>query len=121
MVNHSVNARVSEMVNARVKGGHKPPSRIKYEESHPVISVRISNELRSELQELSKNTGKSFADFLKDGAGITKKQIEKSPPPECIFCNKRYPWGDYFVICKSCFDEMSGEELFDLLKAFFTS
>lgn len=116
MVKH----RVNEMVNQRLKGKHKPASRIKYEESHPVISVRISKELHGELQELAKATGKSFAHFLKDGAGITNTQIKESPSPECIFCNKRYTWGNYVVICKECFNEM-GEELPVLLETFFTS
>lgn len=102
------------------KEKHKPPSRIKYEESHPVISVRISKELHAELKELGKATGKSLADFLKDGAGITKTQIEESPPPECIYCGERHTWGNYFVVCKECFVEM-GEELPGLLETFFSS
>jgi len=119
-VNNIVNDWVNEMVNHMSKGKHKPPSRIKYETSHPVISVRISKELHGELKELAEATGKSFADFLKDGAGITKTQIEESPPPECTLCQETQTWGNCVVLCKDCFTYY-GEELPGLLEIFFSS
>ncbi len=108
---------VNRMANHRVN--HKPPSRVRYEQSHPTISVRINSELYDELKELGRTTGKSFADFLKDGAGITKTQVKEAPSPECTLCNGQCDWGDYFVICKSCFRE-NREELDDLLGSYFS-
>ena len=44
-----------------------PPSRIKYEASHPVVSVRVSRELRADLRDLKRQYGLSMADILKIG------------------------------------------------------
>lgn len=109
------------MVNsiASHRANHKPPSRVRYEQSHPTISVRINRELYDELKELSRTTGKSFADFLKDGAGITKTQVKEDLPLECMYCNERYGGCDYFVICKTCFRE-NREQLCDLLDSYFS-
>ena len=98
---------------------HRPPSRVRYEQTHPTISFRIDRELYDELKELGRTTGKSFAAFLKDGARITKTQVKEAPSPECTFCNEQCDWADYFVICKSCFRE-NREELCDLLESFFS-
>ena len=58
---------------------HKPPSRIRYEESHPVMSCRLPKAdfdlLKQRLEELKV----SFATFVKDALGrleITTKEIK---------------------------------------------
>jgi hypothetical protein len=45
---------------------HKPPSRIKYDESHPTVSVRVDRKLYDELKELQKLTKKSLTDILRE-------------------------------------------------------
>jgi hypothetical protein len=46
-----------------------PPSRKRYEENHPVVSVRISPELRDDLQFLKDTAGMSITDVLRAGVG----------------------------------------------------
>ena len=60
-----------------VKGSHKPPSRIRYEQSHPVISLRISTELKEELQNYLAHREESLADFIRESLGVQKPLIEK--------------------------------------------
>jgi hypothetical protein len=48
------------------KKAHKPPSRIKYDESHPTVSVRVDRKLYDELKELQNLTGKSLTDILRE-------------------------------------------------------
>lgn len=48
-----------------VKASHKPPSRIKYEQSHPVVSCRLDMDTYTQLHAFLENTGVSFADFVK--------------------------------------------------------
>ena len=52
------------------KTQHKPPSRIRYEKSHPTVSCRLDEEtydlLKQRLEELG---GVSVADFVKDALG----------------------------------------------------
>ena len=58
-----------------------PPSRIKYDDNHPVVSCRVSKETFDRLTESKKLDGKSFADILKIGLGIAedgdKKLVEQ--------------------------------------------
>lgn len=47
----------------------KPPSRVKYEKSHPTVSCRVPLALYLQLAKAGKETGTSFAGFLKMGMG----------------------------------------------------
>ena len=49
---------------------HYPPSRLRYEEAHPTISVRVSRELYDELRDLKATTGKSLGDILREALGL---------------------------------------------------
>jgi len=48
----------------------QPPSRVRYEQSHPTVSCRVPREVYDRLQAVKKAEGKSFADILKTGLGI---------------------------------------------------
>jgi len=50
----------------------KAPSRVRYEESHPTVSCRVSMEVYDRLEEVKYTEGLSFADILKIGLGITE-------------------------------------------------
>jgi predicted CopG family antitoxin len=55
----------------------KPPSRIKYELSHPVIPIRVSLEVYQKLQNARLN-GQSYADIVRIGLGVqeaTNKEL----------------------------------------------
>lgn len=52
------------------KKPHRPPSQIRYEESHPVVSVRVSEELKARLDEVRQLSGKSFGDILREVVGV---------------------------------------------------
>ncbi len=59
-----------------VKASHKPPARIRYEQSHPTVSCRLSKDtydlLKQRLEDLG---GVSFADFVKDSLGLLQLKI----------------------------------------------
>jgi len=59
-----------------VKGSSKPPARIRYEQSHPTVSCRLSRDeydlLKLRLEDLG---GVSFADFVKDALGLLQLKI----------------------------------------------
>jgi hypothetical protein len=59
-----------------VKAIHKPPARIRYEQSHPTVSCRLSRGtyalLKQRLEDLG---GVSFADFVKDSLGLLQLKI----------------------------------------------
>ena len=66
-----------------VKGKHKPPSRIRYEQTHPTLSCRLDKQTHDLLQKRLDDAGLSFAQFVKSQLGVLKlkkpdiKMIEK--------------------------------------------
>lgn len=55
----------------------KAPSRVRYEQSNPTVSCRVSKDVYQRLQEAKRAEGKSFADILKVGLGILEPQIRR--------------------------------------------
>ena len=55
----------------------QPPSRIRYELSHPIISCRVSREIYDRLVEAKEAEDKSFADILKIGLGKQEVQSKE--------------------------------------------
>ena len=64
---HRVNDRVIDMVNKQGKRRSTPPSRRRYETSHPTVSFRVDLDLYARLKELKEKANPSVADVLKVG------------------------------------------------------
>ena len=45
---------------------HKPPSKIKYDNAHPTISIRVTRELYDQLNGIKEQSGKSLGDILRE-------------------------------------------------------
>ena len=58
-----------------VKGSHKPPSRIRYEQSHPVSSCRLDKKTHDLLQKRLDDAGLSFAQFVKSQLGVLELKM----------------------------------------------
>ena len=58
-----------------VKGSHKPPARIRYEQSHPTVSCRVSRDVYDLLKQRLEDLGVSFADFVKDSLGLLQLKM----------------------------------------------
>ena len=48
---------------------HYPPSRLRYDQSHPTISVRVDRQMYDRLQTLKEQSGKSLGDVLREALG----------------------------------------------------
>ncbi len=58
---------------------HKPPSRERYEQSHPTVSCRVSRDTYDKLKNHLNELGDiSFADFVKDALGELELKIPKA-------------------------------------------
>ncbi len=44
----------------------KPPSKIRYDQSHPTVSIRVTRELYDQLKDLREHSGKSLGDILRE-------------------------------------------------------
>jgi hypothetical protein len=49
-----------------MKGKKKSPSKVRYDAGHPVMSFRLSLELRERLDQYVKGKGLSYADYIKE-------------------------------------------------------
>ena len=54
----------------------KPPSRIRYERSHPVVSARLSMEDYRKLMELKRRRGVSLAQLIREVIGTAKADFD---------------------------------------------
>lgn len=56
-----------------------PPSRLRYEESHPVISFRTAKGIYDQLEEVREKTGQSWADLIKVALNLQKPVLTRKP------------------------------------------
>lgn len=71
----------------------KMPSRIRYEEKHPIVSFRIGKELEGRLQVVKEREGKSAADVLQAGVGLFEVKIAKEEEIEKRIRDRTYVEG----------------------------
>ena len=57
-----------------VKGKNRPPSRIRYEQTHPVIAIRVDKETAERLKDLAKESGKSLVTLIKENLDIQEAE-----------------------------------------------
>lgn len=81
------------------KKKHQPPAKIKYDSTHPIVSVRVEQELKQQLDEIKKVSGKSVGDILREAlkaqAPSTKKAFTAGKT------NGKYTYGVPFK-CSVC-------------------
>ena len=53
-----------------VKKKYPSPAKIKYDKSHPIISIRVTPDLKKKLEYINKMSDKSMADILKEAVGL---------------------------------------------------
>ncbi len=56
---------------------HKPPSRIRYEKTHPVVSFRVKIDYYKRLKSLLKDTDRSIGDFFREALGVQETNYAK--------------------------------------------
>jgi len=61
-----------------VKKKHKPPSRIKYEDNNPTISIRVDREVKQQLDEIRERSGKSLGDILREALQVQAPSTKKA-------------------------------------------
>jgi hypothetical protein len=61
-----------------VRRKNKPPSRVRYEEAHPVISIRLDQDTADAVRKLCKKTGKSLGTLIKENLKVQKRDEDKT-------------------------------------------
>lgn len=119
MVYDKGNDRANDMVIEEAKRRKLPPSRVRFEKSHPTITIRLKEADRDKLLEMSKRTGKSAAKLVQEALDPMKRDIEAA-------YNRGYDhgWGCFEYPCSICGEEICVDIKHDenikqaLLKAF---
>lgn len=57
---------------------HKPLSKIKYDQAHPTISIRVTQELYKQLKEMRERGGKSLGDILREALRIQSPSTKEA-------------------------------------------
>lgn len=57
---------------------HVPPSRRRYEERNPTLSLRLSTDEREKLLKMSASTGESLSSILRQGLLLVEASTEKA-------------------------------------------
>jgi len=52
----------------------QPPAKIRYDQSHPTVSFRVTRELKDRLESYTTAKGMSFADFIKEALGVRERE-----------------------------------------------
>jgi len=93
------------------KGTHKPPARIRYEQSHPTVSCRLSRDTHDLLKQRLDDLGVSFADFVKESLGLLQlkmpdiEEIEETAWDEgCNQAIEDYQIWYYCAVCRERID-----------------
>ena len=58
------------------KKKHQPPTKIKYDKTHPIVSVRVDQELKKQLDEIREKSGKSVGDILREALKIQAPSVK---------------------------------------------
>jgi hypothetical protein len=74
--NYRVNVRENDTVNHASIKKRVPPSRIKYEKSHPVMSIRVNEAEKKEIMSISSLSGKSAAQIIKEALFTMRQETE---------------------------------------------
>lgn len=59
------------------KKKHQPPSKRKYAENHPSVTIHLTKEEYNDLWEMSFNNDKSMNQVLKEAAGLARRSWKK--------------------------------------------
>ena len=60
------------------KKKHQPPTKIKYDKKHPIVSIRVTQELKNQLDEIKEMSDKSVGDVLREAVGVQKLSVKSA-------------------------------------------
>ena len=60
------------------KKKYQPPAKTKYDNSHPIISIRLTPDLKKKLEDIKKISDKSVADVLKEAVRLQTPSMRKA-------------------------------------------
>ena len=90
------------MANRSGKRRPLPPSRERYERSHPTVSLRVDIDLYAQLKALKKKANLSVADVLKVGLEKSEPLVGEAFHNGCMSALAEV----YEAVCDTCEDEV---------------
>jgi len=87
-----------------VKGKNRPPSRIRYERTHPVIAIRVDKETAERLKDLAKESGKSLATLIKENLDLQEGEYTEAWSKGYDVGRKEHQIWYYCSVCQKRLD-----------------
>jgi len=81
------------------KKKHQPPARIKYDKTHPVISIRVDKYVKGKLDEIKQMSGKSVGDVVREAIDVQAESAKK--PYNLGYAKAKDTYGVWFR-CSVC-------------------
>ena len=97
-----VNPKVLNMVNRSGKRRPLPPSRERYQQSHPTVSLRVDQDLYAELKALKEKANLSVADVLRVGMERCGPLVDEAFRNGCMSALAEA----YEAVCEDCEDQL---------------
>ena len=82
------------------KRKHVPPAKQRYDESHPIVSVRVDLDLKKKLEELKEKSGKSVGDVLRQAVGVQARSVGRAYQSGFADDRKEYQIGYACSVCR---------------------
>ena len=60
------------------KKKHQPPAKVNYDKTHPIVSIRVDQELKKKLEEIKQISGKSVGDVLREALEVQLKSTKQA-------------------------------------------
>ena len=60
------------------KKKHVSPAKIKYDKTHPIVSVRVDLELKKQIEEVTKLSDKSVGDILREALKVQAPSVKNA-------------------------------------------
>ena len=104
---------------------HVPPSRLRYEKSHPTLSIRLSLKDKEIVLKIAQKSGKNISQILQEGLRLVETKTDGAYRIGYKE-GRKAGWGRFEAPCSNCgrpmeFDIKSSENVRDCLLAAFSN
>ncbi len=92
------------------KKTYPPPAKVKYDKTHPIISIRLTPDLKQKLGNLKMMSDKSVADVLKEAVGLQTPSTKNACTKGYLMAQIKYTVTYKCSICGELMEITTAEE-----------
>ncbi len=106
---------------SKQQSDRRPPSRVRYEESHPTVTIRVDLATKEKLDALSASTEKSLTQLVLEALDLREREKRETSIP-CSICQEPQVPEEMLHVCGDCVlaadvdGAVIGEQLMDAME-----